>query len=377
MFGKVRIRKHERGLWFRDGDFHRLIGPGEYRFWSKLYSRDRDRVEVVNTLDNRFVHSLLDVLVEDPEVRDELVVVDLADSQRALVWRDERLVHVLGPGRYAFWKSPYRMKVETFDVSDFVFEHSKIEAVIAHSEAGKWLQGLDIESYEDVLLFRDGELVKTLTQGRYVFWKGSGRIVWKSVDRREQLADVSGQEIMTADKVTLRVNLIVVYQVSDSVAAVTVTSDYAQALYREAQLALRASVGTQTLDALLSDKESVGTEVADVLRKRVSDFGLTVRSVGLRDIILPGEMKLILNQVIEAEKSAQANLIRRREETAAARSQANTAKLLAENPTLARMKELEILSEMVSGTRATFVFGQGELFEQVRSLVGKQADNSS
>jgi regulator of protease activity HflC (stomatin/prohibitin superfamily) len=93
-----------------------------------------------------------------------------------------------------------------------------------------------------------------------------------------------------------------------------------------------------------------------------------VRSVGLRDIILPGEMKQILNQVIEAEKQAQANLIRRREETAAARSQANTAKLLAENPALARMKELESLAEILAGTKATFVLGGGDLGAQVRRL---------
>ncbi len=95
-----------------------------------------------------------------------------------------------------------------------------------------------------------------------------------------------------------------------------------------------------------------------------------IKSVGLKDIILPGEMKTILNQVIEAEKSAQANLIKRREETAAARSQANTAKLLAENPTLARMKELEQLTEILAGTRSTFVFGSGDMSEQVRGLVG-------
>ena len=73
---------------------------------------------------------------------------------------------------------------------------------------------------------------------------------------------------------------------------------------------------TRTLDALLIDKESVGSEVADALTGRAAEFGVTVRSVGLRDIVLPGEMKAILNQVIEAEKQAQANLIRRREETA-------------------------------------------------------------
>ena len=81
-------------------------------------------------------------------------------------------------------------------------------------------------------------------------------------------------------------------------------------------------------------------------------------------------MKLILNEVILAQKQAEANLIRRREETAAARSQANTAKLLAENPALTRMKELEALQEILKGTKATFVFGQGEMLDQVRQLTG-------
>jgi regulator of protease activity HflC (stomatin/prohibitin superfamily) len=99
---------------------------------------------------------------------------------------------------------------------------------------------------------------------------------------------------------------------------------------------------------------------------------VAVRNVGLRDIILPGDMKLLLNQVIAAQKEAEANLIRRREETAAARSQANTAKLLAENPQLARLKELEMLKEVLAGTSATFVFGEGDLSTQVRSLVAQK-----
>ena len=74
---------------------------------------------------------------------------------------------------------------------------------------------------------------------------------------------------------------------------------------------------------------------------------------------------------MKVEKQAKANLIRRREETAAARSQANTAKLLAENPVLARMKELEALTEILNGAKTTFIFGQGDVTEQVRRLVAE------
>jgi regulator of protease activity HflC (stomatin/prohibitin superfamily) len=368
MFGLTRIRKYERGLLFRHGDFAGLLGPGKYRLWSRLWSNQRARIEVYNTLDTRFAHELLDVLLADADVASALTVVDLADTQRALLWKNDRLAEILGPGRHAFWRDPYALTVETFDVDAFGLDHPRLEAILSHPGTARWLQGIDVDAHEEVLLYRDGRLVKRLTQGRYVYWKGAGRVNWKAVDLREQLADVAGQEIMTRDKVTLRVNLLVAYRVIDVEQAVTVVADHAQALYRAAQLVLRAAVGTRSLDALLTDKESVGREVAEILAERATEFGVSVRSVGLRDIILPGEMKQILNQVIEAEKQAQANLIRRREETAAARSQANTAKLLAENPALARMKELESLAEILAGTKATFVLGGGDLGAQVRRL---------
>ena len=132
---------------------------------------------------------------------------------------------------------------------------------------------------------------------------------------------------------------------------------------------------SQNLDALLGDKEAVSDEVREAIAERAESMGLSVSSAGLRDIILPGEMKSILNQVIEAEKQAQANLIRRREETSAARSQANTAKLLAENPVLARMKELEVLQDILSNAKATFVLGQGAAIDQVSRLIGNGSPN--
>lgn len=371
----VRITQHQRGLAFRYGDFRGLLGPGTYRLWSRLFSRKRSTIEVIDTLETRFEHKLLDVLLQHADMREALEVVELADNERALVWKDGRLLAVLGPGRHAFWKTPYSLRVERFDAGALRFEHKQLDAVLAHPESRRYFEGIDVEAHEVVLLYHNGRLIEKLREGRHVFWKGVGRLAWRAVDLREQLVDIAGQEIMTRDKVTLRVNLVVTFQVIDAQRAATTVSDYTQALYREAQLALRAAITTRTLEALLSDKEAVGGEVRHAIARRASEFGIAVRSVGLRDIILPGEMKTILNQVITAEKQAQANLIRRREETAAARSQANTAKLLADNPVLARMKELELLQEVLAGMKATFVFGPGDIVHQVRSLIREPADS--
>jgi regulator of protease activity HflC (stomatin/prohibitin superfamily) len=100
------------------------------------------------------------------------------------------------------------------------------------------------------------------------------------------------------------------------------------------------------LDGLLEDKGGIDRDIAEYIRTKTTSYGLTVESVGVKDIILPGEIKTILSKVVEAEKSAQANVVRRREETAATRSMLNTAKVMEENPVALRLKELEILERI-------------------------------
>ena len=368
----IRIRKHELGLWFRHGDLHRVLEPGAHHIWSIPGTR-ANVFEKVDTLRPQLEHARLQALVRDARLASRLKVVDLKDDERALVWLDRRLGAILGSGVHAFWNTPATIDVERFSVNEPRFEHARLESILAFSGAARFFIGVRVESHERVLLYRDGELAEQLGSGHFVFWRGGPEVTWKSVDLREQVADIQGQEILTADKVTLRLNLVVTHRVTDPTRAVTEVADWAQVLYREAQLELRAAVGGRTLEKLLADKDEVGNEIRNRLAPRASEFGVSVSGVGLRDIILPGDMKAILNEVIVAQKQAEANLIRRREETAAARSQANTAKLLAENPVLARMKELEALQEILRGTEATFVLGQGDLVDQVGSLIRREA----
>jgi len=189
------------------------------------------------------------------------------------------------------------------------------------------------------------------------------------VDLREQVVDVSGQEIMTADKVTLRMNAVVTFKVADALTAVTTVEDHRQALYREAQLALRAVVGARMLEALLGEKDAVARELDASLRARVAAIGLEVVSLGIRDVMLPGEMKELMNKVIEAQKAAEAALITRREETAAMRSQANTARILEQNPTLMRLREIEALEKVAEKGRLSVVVGEGGLAGRVVKIV--------
>jgi len=131
-YRKYQIAKHERGLCYRNKDFDALLAPGTHRipFWSLL--TNRKTVQIVNTLNTKFEHPLLDIIVRDERVRDELMVLDLGDTERALVWKNDRLTYVLGPGRHAFWRAPADIAVEQYDVSEFRLEHRRLEPVLAH-----------------------------------------------------------------------------------------------------------------------------------------------------------------------------------------------------------------------------------------------------
>jgi regulator of protease activity HflC (stomatin/prohibitin superfamily) len=153
------------------------------------------------------------------------------------------------------------------------------------------------------------------------------------------------------------------------VRAATEVEDATQALYRQAQLALREVVGGRELDGLLAGKEAVAGELTAKLRARAEAFGVEVRALGIRDVILPGEMKEILNRVTEARKAAEAALVTRREETAAVRSQANTARIFESNPTLMRLRELEVLEQVAGKANLTVVLGEGGLAERVVKLL--------
>ena len=126
-------------------------------------------------------------------------------------------------------------------------------------------------------------------------------------------------------------------------------------------------MGQKTLDEILGDKENLSEALTTEVAEKASSVGVELKSAGIKDVILPGGMKEILNQVVAAEKAAQANLIRRREEVAATRSLLNTAKMIDSNPTLMRLKELKTLEKLADKVDSIQVGGgvQG-LLEQLR-----------
>jgi regulator of protease activity HflC (stomatin/prohibitin superfamily) len=183
-----------------------------------------------------------------------------------------------------------------------------------------------------------------------------------------QQIEINGQEILTKDKAALRINGYAQYKVTDIEKALLHNKEYERQLYVAFQLALREYVGSLAFDELLEKKETIVPFILQSVKKAAENLGVEVNSFGIRDIILPGDVKEIMNQVLVAEKKAQANIIMRREETAGTRSMLNTAKLMEDNAMLWKLKEMEYVEKIADKISNITVSGNGMLIEQLKQI---------
>ena len=361
---KFIVKKNECGLMFKDGDFVCFLDAGKYVFLDPLRKIE---VEIFDLTEPEFEHRLIDLLIKQfaDEVAKRFDVVELNATQVALVYKNSRLAYVLPAStRTVFWKGLVDIQVNVIDTAeDFAIE-SRMAAELAFANQGLLRESALaviycklVPEYNVGVLYVDGDLVDTLKPGLHAYWKVNRNIRIELFDTRVQDMDVAGQEILTKDKVNLRINLSCSYRVTDVTAATSKLADVSDYVRRELQFGLRAAVGTRTLDALLEDKTAIDESVLAHIKAKTAEVGISIADVGVKDIILPGDMKIILAQVVEAEKAAQANSIRRREETAATRSMLNTAKVMEDNPTALRLKELETLEKVTENVGSLSVFG--------------------
>ena len=383
MFGikRIVIAKHERGLYLKNRSVEAVLDPGIYWYFDPL---GRISVQIHDLTKPIFEHALVSFLVKEKAdlVTRYFQVIELGDHEVGLVYIDGRLEDVLAPSiRQLFWKAPFDVEVEVLDIKDAFEVPQAVCTLLARPRSARLLAARDryvhlseIADNHVGLLVVNGELERILEPGLYAYWNFNRNIVVEQVDRRLTTMEVTGQEILTKDKVSLRANLSATYVIADPVKARTTLAKPAEFLYRELQFALRQALGTRTLDALLGNKGELDRVIHEHVQERAVSHGIEVRGVGVKDLILPGDMKEILNQVVEAEKVAQANVVKRREETAATRSALNTARLMDENPTLMRMKELEVLEKVTEKVDRLTVFGglDGVLKDTVR--IGVKAD---
>jgi Membrane protease subunits, stomatin/prohibitin homologs len=366
MYKKITIQADERGLLFDKGSYVKKLMPGTYR----LSSWSQSTVVVLNIAKPFVVEGKdLQLFLHDDELVRELNVVRVQDHEYALHYEDGQFRQLLKPGTYAFWNMFKKHTFLPMDTRQPELPAEVDRSVIAKLSA--YVQSFEIASYESGFLFYDHVLQRELSPGKYYFWRGPMSVMVKTIDLRQQQIDLIGQEMMTEDKVTLRINFVCQYKIVQPLRVLELKS-FDEQIHIQLQLLLREYVGTLKLDDLLKRKQDAASFVLSRLREQEAAFGVQFLSAGVKDVVLPGDMKEILNTVLLAEKKAQANLITRREETASTRSLLNTAKLMDENETLFRLKELEFLEKICEKIGSISLTGGGDLLERLNALVGEK-----
>lgn len=355
---QIVIGDGERGLLYRNRRLTRVLSAGVYRFVDPL---QRLTVAVHNIARAEYNGADAEVLMAQGGVMlaEHFVLADVGTQQVGLVLKNGKLEDVLTPGtRKLYWKDLVSVDVRLVSLAESLEVDAAVAARLRQlGVLARVAVVVDVPVESAGLLFIDSKLARTLAPGSYAFWNFQKNVAAEVIELRVQSLEVSGQELLTRDKVSLRVNLAASLRVIDPVAARTKVTKFGDYLYRELQYGLRKAVSAKTLDELLGDKASLDADIFAYVRGRVTELGIEVLGVGVKDVILPGDMKDILNSVVQAEKAAQANVIRRREEANATRSLLNTARLIEESPTLMRLKELEALEKVTEKIDKLTVFG--------------------
>lgn len=199
------------------------------------------------------------------------------------------------------------------------------------------------------LWYEDGKLLRILEAGRYEVpaergWFGRApKVEIVLVDMREQELTIKGQEILTADKVALRVSILVQFRIVDPKAALHVVADYAERLYSDVQLAARRSLAAMSLEDILTNRSRLNEDILHDVKESAAGFGVAIARADVKDLVFPGNLQEVMNRVLAAERMSQVQLVEARtkaeiaalEATAKAQSSRVEALALAEASTKA------------------------------------------
>ncbi len=360
----IKITDSQIGLHYVNGTLTEVLKQGRHIFWK---SQSFGEVKIYN-LSERFVSPNLTILLTNNLLNSQLYTHEIKDNEIGLYYLDGNFKEVLKPGKHAFWNSALIHKVININLNEPYIAESVDKNILNKPELSAYVNIFVVEPHEKALFYIDKKYHSTLNSGRYAFWNGTQEIKILKVDMRMNQISIAGQEIMTKDKVTLRFNFVAQYKIIDPYIALNQVANYNNEVYTLLQLVLREYVGGFNLDEILIKKEEIGEYVTNKLKNKTLELGVELISSGVKDVILPGEIKDILNQVLIAEKKAQANVIMRREETASTRSLLNTAKLMEDNEVLFKLKELEYIERISEKISQISISGGSHLIEELRQI---------
>lgn len=364
---KTIINEKQRGLLFHNGKYVKMLEPGKYRTFFGKYIEVLDLSEPLST-----PFCSLDVLLKDEKIASQTVTVEVGDEQLALHFANGKFTSCLPQGKYAFWSIFDKHTFTIVDISTPEVSADIPEYIFWKIPSDQYIK-VEVAEYQKARLYFNNKLVRLLDTGTYYFWKTGVKVDVSYVDTRLKQMNIIGQEILTQDKVAIRVNFVCNYRITDYVKVLTEIDNYEEQMHVAAQLALRDYVGKYRIDEILENKDQISAYVFGKLKEKEQLLYVEITDAGVKDIILPGEIRDIMNTVLIAEKKAQANVITRREEVASTRSLLNTAKLMDENQTLYKLKELEYLERICEKVGNINVNSNMDLLTQLTTIMRGKA----
>lgn len=360
---KMIINENQKGFLFKNGKYIKMLDAGKYSLFGGK------KIEI-SELDQPITcgRCSLETLLADKSVADCTTVVEVGDEELALHYVNGKFSSVLSRGKYAFWSIADQHEFKMVDISTPMVDESVPEYIFTKIPQ-TYFSKIEVAEHQKARLYFNKKLERILDAGTYYFWKTSVKVEVGIIDIRLTQMDITGQEMLTADKVSLRINFVCNYRVTDYVKITTEIDNYAQQMHVAAQLALREYVGKYKLDEILENKAQMSEFVFERLKAKEKELFVEITDAAVKDIILPGEIREIMNTVLVAEKRAQANVITRREEVASTRSLLNTAKLMDENQTLYKLKELEYVERICENVGSISLNGNGNILAQLTAIL--------
>jgi regulator of protease activity HflC (stomatin/prohibitin superfamily) len=362
---RITIKKNHVALVFRNGDYSKVLNAGSH--WVSLW----DEVIVYNMSTAFNAPEELSILLKDEHLAALLTIVLVGENEISLLFEDQLFREVLTPGRYAFWNGTRQLTYITADLSDINIPSAISGHILEKPAVAAYVRNYRIEPQEKGVLMVDGKLQDILEPGNYSWWKNSTVIQVSKADMRQMNMEITGQEILTRDKAQLRINFMLQYRVTDIVKALLDNKEFEKQLYVLVQLGLREFIGRMGFDELMDSREKIAGHILSEYAAKAETLGVTLLNCGVKDIILPGDVRDIMNQVLVAEKKAQANIIMRREETASTRSLLNTAKLMEDNTMLFKLKEMEYVERIAEKIHTLSISGGGQIMDQLKQVFVK------
>ena len=362
---KYIIKEQECGYLLKNGVLEKLLFAGKYRLFDWM-GYELKIVPMIGKVDTQELP--VEVLMKRPEFSSRVVRVPIPDHCIGIHMVTGACRQIVMEGEALYWNVYETNEIRLVDVTGTQITEEQIPFRYLHLIPAPIYKKITINEGETGLLYIDGQYTRQLGCGTWYYWVCAHDVSCKIFNLKIQQLDVSGQEILSSDKVGIRLNILCSYRITDPVSLIRKMEGSGKLLYTKLQLLAREYAGQYRLDELLARKESIGTYLYGQMKEVESEYCVEILDVGIKDIILPGEIREIMNTVLVAEKKAQANVIMRREEVASTRSLLNTAKLMEENRILYRLKELEYVERICDKVGSISLNGAGSILEQLAGL---------